>query len=811
MPPKYVAWTGVNEGPLGLVRRMTKDARGGYARLRVVEDLDDAGPASAGYNLLGQVVSVLPLSSEERQRFARLARQPRARQTPEERAEEGAFWARLPRLTAPGLDIDPVKHEGQDGIKRPAPGAREAAERIARELLALEGAQGIALRAAWSGGAEGGAIHLDWTWTDPSGLAEVHLLRALAARVARVCAAAGIPTSDTRTSEDLAWVDLAPLNHATDNRGRLWRPLGGQHKDPSRRKVLIGWPCEGRGLARADLAADLVRCEDQAAEDGARRRRRRGQPSRLEQVEPLIPERQEELAELREFLQGVRGIDGVERHKQRMAWAATLLLDGLRPRDVEWCLASAIGNVRDTERVVARTRELLLSEGRVVSKSWLERRLGTSTLLRYLEILSRVRTAESPPRAPAPREVTPQDSDRILPNPRFVPREATGGLRRLVRSAPALPRPAKDALVAHAELLQSVDPEDPAIGGLLRPSICRSVHERTTCSLCKGERGRRRIACEDELCAWCHGSIVLHEHDLALADWRARGFSKLAIMRVEGFSTLAEADAWYRARALPRWGVPCLRVRTLRYREPEEAEVAAARARGEFEPEGRFDYGMLVVADWGTNGWSMACLSGAALCAELDPETREPSGLDYDVTLYTAEAAAEQVARARWGTHTALRTAATQGEVGILASCLRAVFRRRSTSSSKDAPTWPGRETVRGAIGAEVRARREAEEAAAAAQRAARGEREPRHGEPGHRCEGCPAPIAQAEHHLMSSGRDDAYVVHTQPWPHGLQRAWTLLEQDRRHRAWVEEARARAAAEAAAERARREALQRVPF
>ena len=107
--PAFPIWNGENHNELGLVRRMSRSAVGGFAPLRVVEDLDDQAPARAGFNLLGQVVSVLPLHDAEQVSFAKLSRTTRDKQADPEKEKENAYWARLPRLTAPGLDIDPRK------------------------------------------------------------------------------------------------------------------------------------------------------------------------------------------------------------------------------------------------------------------------------------------------------------------------------------------------------------------------------------------------------------------------------------------------------------------------------------------------------------------------------------------------------------------------------------------------------------------------------------------------------------------------------------------------------------------------------
>ncbi len=226
-------WDGLNhvEGS-GLVRRMTESTTGGFAPLRVVYDCDDFGPAALGYNLLGQVVCILELDERDRKRLARLAGMTRVAQRQRGKGlerEERVLWAVLPRLTAPGMDIDI-----RDDLKGTEDG-RWAAAMLGKRLIAHENGNGVAIRASFSGGWRRGNIHLDWKW---GGLAEPELLQIMLTRVVRICGELGIPTSRTKRDGDKAWVDLAPLNHDAASRGRLWRPLGGLHKRDGERKVL---------------------------------------------------------------------------------------------------------------------------------------------------------------------------------------------------------------------------------------------------------------------------------------------------------------------------------------------------------------------------------------------------------------------------------------------------------------------------------------------------------------------------------------------------------------------------------------------
>ncbi len=787
---RYVIFNGTNAGPRGWVRRMTRSADGGFAPLHVVSDLDDTGPAAANFNLLGPVVSIESLNPAERVRFAKLANMTRDDQEalaeskglPADtlKMEENGYWVRLLRFTGPGLDID--LHEKVKGT----PEGRAAAEAIACKLVAAEAANGIALRVAWSSGAKHNGIHLDWLW--PGELAEVHLVKALKARTVRLCAKHGIPTSEAKTDEDLAWVDLNPLGYGPASRQGLWRPLGGKAKTGrDGRKELTGWPLEGRPLTREDLEVELAQEEAQAEEKATPKRHRQ---SPLERVVPLRPKRQSELGPLRAFLRELRPADDQERDRQRMAWAAALLLDGLSVKDAAWCIASSHGN-RNTRaaQIVRRTRELINSprpEDRWRGKPYLEGKLGTATMARYGDVLARIKVKGDPGQPKAPK---PKRRDRYWK----PPQDATGNLRRMVRAVTGLNRKTKAAMVAYAEVLRGKDGADPAIGGLLRPGLCRTIHERINCGLCKGERGRRRLACEDELCAWCHGQRVLHEHDLALATWLTdeelkapadpRDAKRILGLEVHGFKTIAEANEWVRRRSLGRIGIKVLRLRTHAYMEPEAEEVELAKARGDLEPAGRITHGVLLLARH--TGWGEAVLQGARL--------QERGDVTASVTVYTIEGAAEAAAVARWNTHLALRTAAVLGELPELARVLRDQFRRHVATSMMGALDWPGRAEARASICAEVAARREEE-------LEKRGDDpDGKHGEGG-ACHGCPEEIAAPVYKLMANAREDAEVVHESKYPHALIRAWLILREHARQAALVAKHAAATAARALAQR-----------
>lgn len=487
-------------------------------------------------------------------------------------------------------------------------------------------------------------------------------------------------------------------------------------------------------------AADTMERLANRASDAEQRRTRRKRKLKTEKQVWLIPCRREELEPLRAFLRETVPGDGPKRHDHRMAWAEVLRGSAFRDRDTSWLVAASHGNAEDAEKLVANTRQRHEAGQRNRGKGYLETELGTATMARYTELLGRIKVKGTPKRVKPKKGATP----------------ATGDLRRRVRGFSALGKPARDAMVAHAALLRSLDPEDPAINALLRPGICRSIHERVTCQGCNGSRGTRRIACEDELCAWCHGSRVIHEHDLALANWQAAGVGDILGLEVWGFHTLAEQSEWIRHRSLARLGLKMLKVKTHRYLEPSLEAKAEAIAAGAFEPEGKIEHGVLLLIPF--TGWRQACLHGARI---------QQSGAT--LTRYTAAGAAERAAELRWGTHVAFRTAAVFGEVAELSRVLRDQFRRQAASGGKEALFWPGRTEARQSICAEVRARREAESANGSGCSSHDGR---------HECP-CDPRTVPAYYDLMSSGREDAVAVHRQEHPHALVRAWAFLEHHR--------------------------------
>ena len=218
--------------------------------------------------------------------------------------------------------------------------------------------------------------------------------------------------------------------------------------------------------------------------------------------------------------------------------------------------------------------------------------------------------------------------------------------------------------------------------------------------------------------------------------------------------------------------------------EPTQTEKDTAATAGDFEPSGRIEHGVFLMIRY--TPWYEAVLHGARVV-----------GPSATLTRYTAAGATERAAELRWQTHIALRTAAVGGQVFELARVLRQQFGRQAASGGKEALFWPGRAETRQSITAEVRARREAEEAANGGGAAG--------AECGHDKHACPCDPkrVRADYDLMSSGRDDAVVVHRQEHPHTLVRAWAFLEHWRLEIRLLAEHEAREAA--------RLELEPVPF
>ena len=348
------------DGTNGLmVCRMSKETSGverPFAPLRVVDSLVDVDlrMAKAGWNLVGQVVSLAGLDEKTRVGFCELANKSITKRNKlglQFRQLENDIWGQLPRLTGPGMDIDT-----RNDLKGTEQG-RMASLRLAEKLIEAEEQQGVGIRASWSGGEEAGRIHLDWVWD--GSLAEPYLLQALEHRVIEMCAKLGVPTSDSATPDDDAWVDLVPLHHGTANRGRLWRPVGGLRESGARKVPMAGIQ-GGSPLTASTIQVHIdhviTRAQEELLEQSQRRRRRQG--SRKTREEPwLVPSRREDLEPLRAFLQTTSPDDGPKRHEHRMAWAEALRAAGFRDRDTAWIISSSHGNVEDSEKLVENTRQ----------------------------------------------------------------------------------------------------------------------------------------------------------------------------------------------------------------------------------------------------------------------------------------------------------------------------------------------------------------------------------------------------------------------------------------------------------------------
>jgi len=197
--------------------------------------------AARGWNILGPELVVEALPREQADRLVDLARRARRKGTDEDATEEAelaALLALVPRRTCPGYDVD-VCDEGR---------ARE----YSRRILEGEAARGATLRVTYSG--PSGRRHLEWGPTAP-GAEHVDLLYAGLGRARDNLTRCGfVPLRGASGGESMGalqwvwpddpdgecgYVDLVPLNHAPGSRQRLFRGLGGLHKDGRTRKRLV--------------------------------------------------------------------------------------------------------------------------------------------------------------------------------------------------------------------------------------------------------------------------------------------------------------------------------------------------------------------------------------------------------------------------------------------------------------------------------------------------------------------------------------------------------------------------------------------
>lgn len=420
-----VVWDGTNHLAGGVVRRGCRDPEGGAAPLHVVPDADDRAPQRAGLNLLGQPVCVLGLSPEERADLARLSRRPVDAQDPEDRARERALWARLPRLAGTGYDVDMA--EWLSGTDE----GRAAVLDVASRIYAQEAREGVRLRVSWSGGPARGRMHLEWGELPPEARIP-ELLDALHARAERICRAAGVPTHLEKDPRTKAWVDLVPLNHRPGNRGRLWRPLGGLHKDGASRKALA-LDHEPGAVSIAALAPDLEAARLRAArpegrQRAARARRHAGVPTRSgtrAELEPLVA-----------LLGGFYARAPRAGHGDaRLAFAALLLGAGLCSEDSERAIRDGLGNEQHAARAVATTRDRLEAGEPCRGAAWVEQHAGAAFVGEVLRAVDRI-----PPVVPTPPDLATLAAASSLPRP--VRRRLAALGRRLRADAAALPTPA---------------------------------------------------------------------------------------------------------------------------------------------------------------------------------------------------------------------------------------------------------------------------------------------------------------------------------------------------------------------------------
>lgn len=208
------------------------------------QNLSDTQQARAGWNVLGPNLELGYLSRDERNELVSLLDIPKKHQTPTEAMTEASLLSRCGRWSCAGYDVDVPDEERSADYARKIMGAE-------LELF------GATLREAWSG--PSGKRHLDWGTAE---VAHPDLLRAQFARAQYVLDRAGFRPRDKARKEwvypgheDLeGYVDLAPLNHGNANRQRLWRPLGGVHKDGRTRKRCV----PGATLAPSPITLEQI-------------------------------------------------------------------------------------------------------------------------------------------------------------------------------------------------------------------------------------------------------------------------------------------------------------------------------------------------------------------------------------------------------------------------------------------------------------------------------------------------------------------------------------------------------------------------
>ncbi|MBL4846940.1 MAG: hypothetical protein JKY65_15580 [Planctomycetes bacterium] len=271
----FPIWNGLNHGPAGLIRLACLSPDGRHADLRVVHDCVDWPLAGAGFNLLGDVVSVAHLTEPERDFLAQASRLTRRQQalhlavTGEDlEARENDLLGGCPRLTAKGYDID-----ARDDLPREE--AMAAVFDLMNRIAAAEAREGVTLRCSFSGGPGRARLHLEWG--PAGGIHEPEFCRIMLGRARRMCQEAGVPTCSSGDAP--VWVDMVPLNKAANCRGGLFRPLHGLHKNGLNRKTLVWrdhW--EATPLTPAILAPDLQAWRAVQASRPERRVRQRTRP-----------------------------------------------------------------------------------------------------------------------------------------------------------------------------------------------------------------------------------------------------------------------------------------------------------------------------------------------------------------------------------------------------------------------------------------------------------------------------------------------------------------------------------------------------
>jgi len=289
--------------------------------------LDDERVALVGgANVLGQVLDPNALEPDERAQLAKLLDTPSYELMAKDRAVVGKLLAKVPRLFAPGVDLD--YHD--------AGAALDVKARIDAELSR----RGLHVRWAHSSGpGRPERLHGDLSPCLP-GAESVDLLRAMLGWWRELVDSIGL-VPRTKSHGECFWVlpddpdgklgsvDLSTLNRSANARGSLFRPLGGLSKDHTNRKTLCpGSPQHGSPISAEMVAAGWALYREQqkriSGYDPAKRQQRR--PVARFKPLPNLPEGKRCRPLERLFVGAHKAGAG---HDQRLAAMGVLVNSGL--------------------------------------------------------------------------------------------------------------------------------------------------------------------------------------------------------------------------------------------------------------------------------------------------------------------------------------------------------------------------------------------------------------------------------------------------------------------------------------------------